>query len=464
MSETVNLEKPLPSSDESERVILGGILLDNDVIVNAIEKVKPEDFYSPFHRRVYAAMISLFNQQKVIDPILIGEELKKEGSLETIGGISTITNLTFGLPHFTNISEYLQVVRDKASLRNLVRTCNAITQDALSESDTASNILERAESAMYHLIDNDMTAVSTQMSVEVAEAMEAAKLRAESGSILVGVSTGFTDLDLKLQGFREGQYVPVGARPSMGKTSFAVRSLYKAALAGNPVFLFSLEMSKEEIAERIICAETNIDTLLFRTGHLTKEQWVAVEGVRRNLTEAAGFFINDTPSVSTQFIRAEMRRANMMLRKQGKKLKLVCIDHIGLMSNEVDVRGRSRENEVSTISKTLKAIAREYQCTVMPLSQFNRQPENRADHRPNVSDFRESGSIEQDADVALLLYREDYYQTDPTLHNNIAEVIIGKNRNGPTGTVKLSFTRKSTKFADLSEISEPVQQFGDFDL
>lgn len=454
------LEKPLPSSEESERVILGAVLLDNAVMAVAITRLKPEDFYSPLNRRVFSAMISLFDQSKQIDPILIGEELKKEGSFESIGGITTITNLTFGLPRFSDIEEYIKVVRNKATLRNIVRTCNRITSHALSEEEDAQVVLEQGESAIYALYDRDQTTAAVMMSTEVGLAIESAKKRSESGSMIIGIPCGFQKLDEQLQGYRPGQYIVTAARPSIGKTAIAVRRLYNIATqAKAPVFLFSIEMSKEEIADRIICAEVNLDSYALRAGNLTPEEWAKAEMVRQNLTEAAGFFINDNPICTTRTIRTELRRANSILRKKGQKIEFFVADHIGLMRNAVDKRGRTREGEVSDISKDLKAIAREFQCTGNALSQLNRQSENRADHRPMMSDLRESGSIEQDADVVELLYREDQYQSDPTLYTNIAEVIIGKNRNGPTGSVKMYFTRKSARFSDLSEPIESTGQF-----
>ena len=446
------IDKPLPSSEESERVILGAVLLDNSVIAQAVEQLTPNDFYSPLNRRVFAAMISLFDQSKQIDPILIGEELKKEGSLESIGGISTITNLTFGLPHFSNVEGYIKVVKDKATLRNLIRTCNAVTGDALAEEEEAGIILDRAEHAIYQLYDRGQASTASRMEHEVAETMIAAKQRSETGDIVIGIPTGFRSLDMRLQGYRKSQYVVIAARPSIGKTAIGVRQLYNiSTITNEPVLLFSCEMAKSEISERVVAAEGNIDSYMLRAGRLSDAEWDEATRIQAKLTETSGFFINDTPRITLRGIRTEVRRVNSKLRPQKKKLGIIMVDHVGLMGNDVDKRGRSREGEVSDISKGLKQLAREEDCTVIALSQLNRGSEIRSDHRPMKSDLRESGSLEQDADVVLLLFREDEYQSDPSLHTNVAEVIIAKNRNGPTGVVKMSFIRKYAKFTDLSE-------------
>lgn len=462
------LEKPLPSSEESERAILGAILLDNAQMSEAVEFLKVEDFYFPLHRRVFGAMAALFIASKPIDPILIGEELKKEGSLDSIGGTTVITNLTFGLPHFANITQYITTVKSKATLRSLVRACNQITNDALSEEYEGEEALELAETTIYALRDRGSVVSAVRMETETVQSIERARKRAESGTTVIGLPSGFTDLDMKLQGFRPTQYVILAARPRIGKTAKVGRILYHAARSADaPSLLFSLEMSKAEISDRVICAEGNIDSYSFRSGYLTDTEWARAEDVRLHLTESAGFYINDSPIITTTTIRAELRRVNNVLRKQGKKIEIFAVDHIGLVRNATDKRGRNREGEVSDISKDLKAIAKEFNCVCLGLSQLNRQPENRADHRPMMSDLRESGSLEQDADVVLLMYREDVYQSDPSLYSNVAEVIIGKNRDGPEATVKLYFTRKSARFSNLTDVvtqPEPIYQPGDIIL
>lgn len=446
------LERSLPSDAEAERVTLGSILLDNGAMSQIPETLQPEDFYNPLHRRIFAAMLTLTDEGRPIDPILIGEVLNREGTVEEMGGISTITNLTLGLPHFPNIAEYVKLVRDASDARKLIRECQRLVNATLARDVPIDELLEDAETSIYGIRSQAEAIQATSMAHEVSKAIVSAQERAAAGTVVVGIPSGFTDVDNRLQGFRDGQYIIIAARPSVGKTSLVLRMLQNISTqAQEPTLLFSLEMAKEEMADRAVCSEANIDSYLLRSGHLSPDQWDQAALVRSRLDEGSGFFINDSPFITTRTIRSELRRINSSLRKQGKRIKVLAVDHVGLMNNATEKRGRSREGEVSEISRHLKQIAREFDCVVIALSQLNRQSENRADHRPTIADLRESGSLEQDADIVMLLYREDVYQTDLTLHTNIAEVIIGKNRNGPTGPVKLHFTRKSTRFSDLSE-------------
>lgn len=452
--QTIYLERPLPSDPDAERITLGSILIDNGLMAQVPETLKPEDFYHPLHRRIFAAMLTLTDEGRPIDPILIGEVVNRESSLESAGGISVITNLTIGLPHFPHIGEYVKLIRDASDARKLIRECNRLASTALARDTPIDQLLEEAETAIYEIRSQVEAVQATPMAHEVGKAITSAQERAAAGTVVVGTPSGFTDIDNRLQGFRDGQYIIIAARPSIGKTSLVLRMLQNiSTLAQEPTLLFSLEMAKEEMADRAVCSEANIDSYLLRSGHLSPEQWAQAAHVRSRLDEGSGFFINDSPFITTRTIRSELRRINSSLRKQGRRIKVLAVDHVGLMNNATEKRGRSREGEVSEISRHLKQIAREFNCVVIALSQLNRQSENRADHRPTIADLRESGSLEQDADIVMLLYREDAYQTDPTLHTNIAEVIIGKNRNGPTGPVKLHFTRKSTRFSDLAEAS-----------
>ena len=435
------LEKPLPSSDESERVILGAILLDNAVIAQAIEHVKPEDFYSPFHRRVYAAMIALFEKQRQIDPILIGEELKKEGALETIGGVSTITNLTFGLPHFTNVDEYVRVVRDKAMMRNLVRTCNAITSEALEEALDAETVVDNAEQQIFALAEARTRQSFSRIAPIADRVLARVKEHAEQGGShgISGLSTGFYELDEYLSGLQRTDLVIVAGRPSMGKTAFCLNIAQNAALQkGAIVALFSLEMSKEQLVTRMLASEAKVNAHRFRTGQLMTYEWERLAGAVGVLSDAR-IHIDDTPGISVLEMRAKCRR----LAAEQKGLDLIVIDYLQLMGG--GKRTESRQQEVSQISRELKALAKELDVPVVALSQLSRAPEARNPPKPLMSDLRESGSIEQDADVVAFIYREDYYgETEE--NRGLAEVILAKQRNGPTGTVKLAFLKEFTRF------------------
>ncbi|MGE3466045.1 MAG: replicative DNA helicase [Pyrinomonadaceae bacterium] len=436
------LEKPLPSSDESERVILGAILLDNAIIAETVEHLRPEDFYSPLNRRVFAAMIALFEKQTQIDPILIGEELKKEGSLEAIGGVSAITNLTFGLPHFSNVAEYIRVVHDKSVVRNLIRTCNAITGEALAEEEDSDVILDRAEQQIFAIAEA-RTKESFSRIAPVAERILArVHERAEGeGSGITGLTTGFTELDDMTSGLQRTDLIIVAGRPSMGKTALCLTLAQNAALkTGAVVAVFSLEMSKEQLVTRMLSSEAHINAHRFRTGHLMQNEWGRLSGAIATLSEAK-IFIDDTPAISALEIRAKVRR----LAAEQKALDLIVIDYLQLMSGGGGRRSENRQQEVSQISRELKALAKEMDVPVVALSQLSRAPEARTPPKPLMSDLRESGSIEQDADVVAFIYREDYYK--PTDENQgLAELIVSKQRNGPTGTVKLAFLKEFTRF------------------
>ncbi len=437
------LERSLPSSEESERVILGAILLDNSVIAQAVEHLKPEDFYSPLNRRVFAAMIALFEKQKQIDPILIGEELKKEGSLESIGGTSTITNLTFGLPHFSNVEEYIKVVREKSVMRNLIRTCNSITGEALAEEDEAENILDNAERMIFALAEARTRQGFSRIAPVAESIVIRAKAHAENNSTgITGLSTGFFELDDMTSGFQRTDLVIIAGRPSMGKTALCLTLAQNAALQSNAVVaVFSLEMSKEQLVTRMLCSEARINAHRFRTGHLITSEWARLAQAVGTLSDAR-LFIDDTPGISVLEMRAKCRR----LAAEQKQIDLIVVDYLQLMSG--GKRTESRQQEVSQISRELKGLAKELNVPVVALSQLSRAPEARNPPRPLMSDLRESGSIEQDADVVGFIYREEYYKPETEIPG-IAELIIAKQRNGPTGTVKLAFLREFTRFENF---------------
>jgi replicative DNA helicase len=433
------LERPLPSSDDSERAILGAILLDNSLITQAVEQLKPADFYSPLNRRIFGAMISLFESSKVIDPILIGEELKKEGSLESLGGVSTITNFTYGLPHFTDLTGYIDLVRDKAMMRNLIRTCNQITSEALEEEDDARNILDHAEQMIFALAER--RAAEGFAHVQPVAAKVLAKVeeysRRESHA-LTGLATGFRELDEMTSGLQQSDLIIVAARPSMGKTALCLTIAQNAAIDEKAVVgIFSLEMSKEQLVMRMMASEAKVDASRFRRGVLSRDEWERLARAIGTLAEAR-MFIDDTPGLSVLEMRAKARR----LAAEQKRLDLIVVDYLQLMSGG---RSESRQQEVSQISRELKALAKEMNVPVIAVSQLSRAPEARNPPKPMMSDLRESGSIEQDADVVAFIYREDYYK--PTDENaGMAELVISKQRNGPTGTIKLAFLKEFTRF------------------
>src|ERR671910_677119 len=423
-----SLERALPNSAEAERAILGGVVLDNGLISQAIELLRPEDFYVPSHRRIFVAMIMLFERSAEINPILIGEELKKENALESVGGISFITNLTYGLPHSTNIAHYAKVVRGKSMLRQLIRAANKITQEALEQEDEPEIILDHAEHAIFQLADERIRQGFVHVKPVAEQLLEKIQEMEGRAAVLTGLTTGFADLDKLTSGWQRQDLIIVAARPSMGKTSFALMLAENAAIhAGAVVGIFSLEMSKESLVMRMLCSQGNIDAQRFRNGFLSRLEWAQIAKSLGILADTK-IYLDDTPGLSVLEMRAKARR----LAAEQKKLDLIIVDYLQLMSGS-SKRVESRQQEVSQISRELKGLAKELNVPLIALSQLSRAPEARADHRPQLSDLRESGSIEQDADVVAFIYREEQYNRTEE-NQGIAELIVAKQRNGPTGT------------------------------
>lgn len=441
------LERPLPSSEESERAILGAILLDNSLIAQAVEHLKPADFYSPLHRRIFGAMISLFEASKKIDPILISEELKKEGNIESIGGVVTITNLTFGLPHFSDLSDYISVVRDKSVMRNLIRTCNDITAEALEEEKDAKVVLDGAEQAIFELTEmkerkgfERIQPIADEVFIKIKD------FAANRAHALTGLATGFRDLDLLTSGLQQGDLIIVAGRPSMGKTALCLNIAQRAAVNERAVVaVFSLEMSKEQLVMRMLSSHASVDARRLRNGTLSNNEWARLAESIGTLADTR-LFIDDTAGITVLEMRAKLRR----LFAEEKRVDLIVLDYLQLMSGS-SRRSENRQQEVSQISRDLKALAKEFSVPVVALSQLSRAPEARRPPIPMMSDLRESGSIEQDADVVAFIYREDYYKSEdevPEERRNIAEIIVAKQRNGPTDTIRLAFLKQFTRFED----------------
>lgn len=444
------LERPLPSNEDSERAILGAVLLDNSLITQAIEHLRPEDFYSPLHRRIYAAMVGLFDASKKIDPILVGEELKKDGVIDSIGGVATIANLTYGLPHFSDIGDYIKVVREKSIMRNLVRTCNQITSEALEEEDDAEIVLDRAEQMIFALAEHKAR-VGFEGIKPIAENVfqKIQEFAQHESHALTGLATGFRDLDNITSGLQPSDLIIVAARPSMGKTALCLNIAQKAAVREKAIVaVFSLEMSKEQLVMRMLSAQASVDARNLRLGMLSQKDWGRLAEAIADLSETR-LFIDDTPGISVLEMRAKLRRLAV---EQGG-IDLIVVDYLQLMGGGAGRRNENRQQEVSQISRDLKSLAKEFKAPVLALSQLSRAPEARNPPRPLMSDLRESGSIEQDADVVAFIYREDYYAKSdddiPEDKKNMAEIIIAKQRNGPTDTIRMAFLKQFTRFEDL---------------
>jgi replicative DNA helicase len=395
-------------------------------------------------------MIGLFERGAEINPILIGEELKKENALEAVGGISFITNLTYGLPHSTNIAHYAKVVRGKSMLRQLVKTSNKISQEALAEEDEPELILDHAEQAIFQLADERIRQGFVHVKPIAEQLLEKVQEMEGRAAVLTGLTTGFADLDKMTSGLQSSDLIILAARPSMGKTSFALMLAENAAIhAGAVVGVFSLEMSKESLVMRMLCSQGNIDAQRFRNGFLSRLEWAQIAKSLGILADTK-IFLDDTPGLTVLEMRAKARR----LAAEQKKLDLIIVDYLQLMSGSAK-RVESRQQEVSQISRELKGLAKELNVPLVALSQLSRAPESRSDHRPQLADLRESGALEQDADVVAFIFREEQYKTPeereamPEDRKNVAELIIAKQRNGPTGTVDLRFTPSSMRFDNL---------------
>ncbi len=445
-----SLDRALPSSSESERAILGGILLNNSLLSEAIEVLTVDDFYSPLNRRIYAAMLALFERGDNIDPIVIGEELKKDGGIDAIGGVAAISALTYGLPHFSRIKDYAKIVKDKSMLRNLVKAANEIASLALSEEEAADQVIEQAEQKIFALGDARLKDGFSPLEPLATEVIEKVRQHAENNDrVFTGLQTYFEKLDNLTSGLQKSDLFIIAARPSMGKTAFALTLAQNCAVKGGAVVaVFSLEMSKHQLVTRLLSAQARVDQKRFRGGVLIREEWTRLAEAIGELASTR-MFIDDTPGISAMEMRAKLRR----LKTEQKKLDLVVVDYLQLMSGSQ--RTESRQQEVSQISRELKALAKEFDVPLIALSQLSRAPEARNPPRPMLSDLRESGSIEQDADVVAFIYRPEYY-TRLEEDSGKAELIVSKHRNGPTGLVPLTFVSRFTRFENyIGEYNAP---------
>jgi replicative DNA helicase len=417
--------------------------LDNSLIAQAVEMLDPDDFYVPSNRRIFKAMRALFEQSSEITPILIAEHLKRDNALEAAGGVISLGNLTYGLPRISSLQSYVKVIRGKSLLRQLIRTAEKITAEALEEEDEPQNILDHAEHAIFALADERIRQGFEHIKHPAERVLEKAEAVEHRDLVVTGVPTGFRGLDALTSGLQKQDLVVIAARPSMGKTSLALTLAQHAAIESNAVVgIFSLEMSAEALAMRMLCSEASVDAQKFRSGYLSNEEWSRLGKALGRLADAR-IFIDDTAAISVLEMRAKARR----LATEQKQLDLIVVDYLQLMSGSSS-RFESRQQEVSQISRELKALAKELDVPMVALSQLSRAPENRTDHRPQLADLRESGAIEQDADVVAFIYREEQYNKQEE-NKNIAELIVAKQRNGPTDTVYLAFVNQFAKFADL---------------
>ncbi|NLY85759.1 MAG: replicative DNA helicase [Tissierellia bacterium] len=431
-----------PHSIEAEQSVLGAMILDKEAINMAVEMIKPEDFYKEANKEIFEAIINLYNKNEPVDLITLAEELKRRGTLESVGGVTYLADLSSGVATTANTKYYCKIVEEKSILRRLIKSCNEVILKSYEDSEEVNAIIEKAEKSIFDITQGRHREGFAPLNEVLLKSFSKIEERAANQDALTGITTGFIDLDYKLSGLQKSDLILVAARPSMGKTAFALNIATNAALKGGAkVAIFSLEMSKEQLVQRMISATAHVDLQKIISGRLSEDEWIQVINAMGPLSQAQ-IFIDDTAGISLMEMKAKCRRL-----KIEKGLDLILIDYLQLMQSES--RHENRQQEISAISRGLKALAKELECPVVALSQLSRAPELRSDHRPILSDLRESGAIEQDADVVMFLYRDEYYNQD-TEKKNIGEVIIAKHRNGPTGSIELVFKKEFTKFVNMA--------------
>ena len=440
----MELGKVPPHDVEAEQAVLGSMLTDKDAVISAIEVLKEEDFYRTDNRAIYEAILNLYNRAEPVDIITVKAELESLGKFEQVGGLEYLASLPDKVPTTANATKYIKIVEEKSILRNLIKTANEIIELGYDPTEDVSDIMEGAEKKIFNIMQNkDKKSYAVIKDVLVDSFTQLEELYNRKQHI-TGVPSGFTELDYKTAGFHSSDLVLIAARPAMGKTAFALNIATNVAVRANvPVAIFSLEMSKEQLVNRILCSEAMVDSNKVRTGKLEEDDWTKLAGSIGPLSEAE-IYIDDTPGISITEIRAKCRKL-----KLEKNIGMVVIDYLQLVQGS-NKRNGSREQEISEISRSLKILAKEIGVPVIALSQLSRAAEQRPDHRPMLSDLRESGAIEQDADIVMFLYRDDYYNPDSE-KKDIAEVIIAKHRGGSLGTVELLWLGSYTKFVNLEK-------------
>ncbi|MBI4495855.1 MAG: replicative DNA helicase [Deltaproteobacteria bacterium] len=437
-----------PQSLEAEVSVLGGILLENEALSRVLEVIQTGDFYREAHRKIFSAMLNLYERNEPADLITLSEVLKKNGTLEEAGGIEYLNSLVNSVPTAANIVYYAKIIKEKAIRRKLIHQATEIISQGYGEAGDIDEFLDLAERTIFEISEDRIRPSFFPLKEVVKQSFRTIERLYDKRQLITGVSTGFSGLDEKTSGLQPSELIIIAGRPSMGKTAFALNIAENAALrSGVTSAIFSLEMSKEQLALRMLCSQARMDAHRLRGGFLSESDWPKLTRAAGSLSEAP-IFIDDTPALTVLEMRAKARRL-----KSEHNLALIIVDYLQLMRGRGDMD--TREQEISDISRSLKALAKELNVPVVALSQLNRRVEDRGDRRPQLADLRESGAIEQDADVILFLYRDEVYnRSEDNPKKGVAEVIIGKQRNGPTGILELAFLDAYTRFEELSTRSE----------
>ena len=442
----LTLEKLPPQNIEAEMAVLGSMLIDEEAIASALEILSPEHFYKDAHRRIYNCILNLFNLNKAVDIITICEDLKKQGLLEQVDGPGYVASLVNTVPTSANVGHYASIVREKATLRALISNSTQIISEAYNAEGNSDEVLDNAERLIFEIRDQRESATIIPIKEIIKDSIETIDRLYQKKEHVTGIPTGFVDFDIKTAGLQPSDLIIVAGRPSMGKSALAVGIVeYAGVVEKIPTAFFSLEMSKEQLVQRLLCSHARVDAHKVRTGFLAVSDWPKLTAAAGKLSEAP-IFIDDTPAISAMELRAKARRL-----KAHYDIKMLVLDYLQLMRGSS--RTENRQQEISEISRSLKALARELNIPIIAISQLSRAVESRTDHRPQLFDLRESGAIEQDADVVVLILREEYY--NPTEENKgIAEINIAKQRNGPVGNFNLTFIREYTRFENLARPGE----------
>ena len=440
------MERMPPASVEAEQAVLGAMLLKPEAVTTAAEELSADDFYRETHRLIYEAMMELKDRTEPVDLVTLTEQLKKADKLAKIGGIPALSLIANSVPTAANVHYHARIVHEKAQLRSLISAATEIAGAAYESADEVEDIMDNAEKRILAVSSGKRSKDFVPLQEILLDTLEQIDARYNNKGSITGLPTGFTELDHLTAGLQKSDLILVAARPSMGKTAFTLNIAAHVVLrAREPVAFFSLEMSKEQLVQRLLCSEGRIDSQRLRVGELEEKEWGDLIDTANRLS-AAPLYIDDTPGITVMELRSKARRL-----KAEHGLSLIVIDYLQLMQGRASKNGDNRQQEISEISRSLKALARELNVPVIALSQLSRSVESRQIKRPMLSDLRESGSLEQDADIVMFLYREDYY--DPETENkNITEVIIAKHRNGPVDTVDLTFLKQFTKFGNLSRM------------
>ncbi len=441
----MELGKIPPHDLEAEQAIIGSMLTDKDAVISSMEVLKEEDFYREDNRAIYKAILNLYNRSEPVDIITVKSELEAMGQFEQVGGLEYLAELPEKVPTTANAMKYIKIVEEKSLLRNLIKTANEIIELGYDPTENVEDIMENAEKKIFNIMQDKNQKGYVPIKDILVESFTKLEELYNRKQHITGVPTGFSELDYKTAGLHNSDLILIAARPAMGKSAFALNIATNAAVKAKvPVAIFSLEMSKEQMVNRILCSEAMVDSNKVRTGKLEENDWTKLAGTIGPLSEAE-IYIDDTPGISITEIRAKCRKL-----KLEKNIGMVIIDYLQLVQGSNNKRNGSREQEISEISRSLKILAKEIGVPVIALSQLSRAVEQRPDHRPMLSDLRESGAIEQDADIVMFLYRDDYYNQDSE-KKDIAEVIIAKHRGGATGTIELLWLGSYTKFVNLEK-------------